>query len=67
MSTNPRTTQYRSQTTPTQSATDAPAPAPAPTDTDRRTAAEAAPRTFEPTNTGDLPPMFDTEADREQR
>jgi hypothetical protein len=30
-------------------------------------ASAAAPRTFEPTNTGDLPPMFDPEAEQTQR
>ncbi|MUV89290.1 hypothetical protein GJ629_04735 [Halapricum sp. CBA1109] len=68
MSTNPSTTQqYRTQTTP-----ETPGTAPA---TNRPTAGRstdgrvttAAPRTFEPSSTGTMPPMFDPTAEYNER
>jgi hypothetical protein len=59
MSTNPKTAaQYRTPTTPE-------TPEPQSRTPDRASA--TAPRTFEPTNTGELPPMFETEADHGDR
>ncbi len=56
MSTNPQSPQYRTEPTPTE-----------PTPTMRRPASRTAPRTFEPTQTGELPPMFETEATLQER
>ncbi|MCU4717044.1 hypothetical protein [Halapricum hydrolyticum] len=61
MSTNPQSIQSRTETTPT-----APTPGSEPP-TRQRPAWKGAPRTFEPTNTGKLPPMFEAEADHEKR
>ncbi|MFW6017511.1 MAG: hypothetical protein ACOCPX_01680 [Halapricum sp.] len=57
MSTNPQPTQYRTASTPT-----ATPPGSEPS-LQRDAAWRTAPRTFEPTNTGDLPPMFEIETD----
>lgn len=63
MSTNQQSTQYRTQTTqPTIESTPEPEATAEPT-----SASERAPRTFEPTNTGTLPPMFETEAQQRDR
>jgi len=53
--------------TPTTSGTRSPEPTPRSDPTEPASASAAAPRTFEPTNTGDLPPMFDPEAEQTQR
>jgi len=61
MSTNPTMIQYRAETTPAD-------PTPEPEPPMRRSpVSRTAPRTFEPTNTGTLPPMFETEADTQDR
>ncbi|QSG05653.1 hypothetical protein HSR121_1308 [Halapricum desulfuricans] len=57
MSTNPQSTQYR--TTPTTASAEL--------TTRQRPAWKGAPRTFEPTNTSDLPPMFELETDNGDR
>jgi hypothetical protein len=59
MSTNPRTIQYRTETTQPDPTPEAPMR--------QRPASRSAPRTFEPSNTGELPPMFETEADQQDR